>query len=65
MADTLSGGRAGNTQMVTESLTLIYFCVFKLDLKEMEVNELKQTNSAKNRDYWRVLANAAFSLPVP
>ena len=33
----------------------------RIDLKEIGVSMVKWIDSAQNRDYWRVLVNAAFS----
>ena len=35
------------------------------DLKEIGINSRNWVGSAQDRDYWRVLVNAAFNLRVP
>ena len=36
-----------------------------MDLKEIGINMRNWVDSAQNRDYWRVLVNAALNLWVP
>jgi hypothetical protein len=37
----------------------------RMDLKEIGIKVRNWIDSAQNRDYWRTLVNAAFSLMVP
>ena len=37
----------------------------RMDLKEMGINTRNWVNSAQDRDFWRVLVNAALNLRVP
>ena len=37
----------------------------RMDLKEIGINAGNWVDSARNRDYWRVLVSAALSLWVP
>ena len=37
----------------------------RMDLEEIGINARKWVDSAKDRDYWRTLVNAAFNLRVP
>ena len=37
----------------------------KLDLKEIDMDKRNWVYSDKDRDYWRVLVNAALNLQVP
>jgi hypothetical protein len=36
-----------------------------MDLKEIGINARNWLDSAQDRDYWRALVNAVFSLQVP
>ena len=37
----------------------------RIDLEEIGINAGNWVDSAQDRDYWRVLVNAALSLQVP
>jgi hypothetical protein len=37
----------------------------RMDLEEISINAGNWVYSAQNRDYWRVLVNAALNLQVP
>ena len=36
----------------------------RMDLREIRINTRNWINSAQNRDYWRILVNAALNLQV-
>ena len=37
----------------------------RMDFKEIGINTRNWVNSAQDRDYWRVLVNAALELQIP
>ena len=39
--------------------------IIRMDLEEIGINAGNWVDSAQDRDYWRVLVNAALSLQVP
>ena len=38
---------------------------FRIDLKEIDINTRNWVDLAQDRDYWRILVNAALNLRVP
>ena len=59
----LSGNPTGNRPI--ERPRLGWEDNIRMDLKEIVINKRNWVDSAQDRDYWRVLVNAALNLWVP